>query len=70
MVINTGSEGLDLATFLEVPEINQKVLQYVRESKLAIWEYLQNTKKNNNYIKTFQLSKRQKHNISTFQFKV
>ena len=32
-----GSEGPDLVDLLEAPEIIQKVLQYVRESKLAIF---------------------------------
>ena len=38
LVINAGSEGSDLVTFLLVPEMILKVLQYVRESELAIWE--------------------------------
>ena len=38
LVINTGSEGPDLDDYLEVPEIIQKVLQYVRKSELAILE--------------------------------
>ena len=38
LVINTGSEGPDFVDFLEVPEIIQKVLQYVPESRLAILE--------------------------------
>ena len=37
-VINTGSEDPYLVDVLEVPEIIQKVLEYVRESKLAILE--------------------------------
>ena len=36
LVIYTGSEGPDLADFWEVPEIIQKVLEYVLEPKLAI----------------------------------
>ena len=36
-VINKGPEVPYLVTFVEVPKI-QKVLQYLRESKLAIWE--------------------------------
>ena len=49
-MINTGSEGPDLLDFLEVPEIIQKVLQYVRKSKLANWEELVPAKKHH-YIK-------------------
>ncbi len=31
-------QGPDLVKMLEVPEMFQKVLEYVRESKFAIWE--------------------------------
>ena len=49
-VINTGSEGLDLVDFLKVPETTQKVLQYVRESKIATLEKLKPPKNPDNYI--------------------
>ena len=42
--MNTGSEGPDLVNLLEVPEIIQKTLQYVRKSKLAILEELKTPK--------------------------
>ena len=38
ILLNTGSEGPDLVDVLEVPKKCQKVLQYVGESKLAVWE--------------------------------
>ena len=37
-VMNKGPGGRDLVTFLEVPEMFQEVLQYVRELKFAILE--------------------------------
>ena len=40
LVINEGCKGPDLVDLFEVPKMFQKVLQYVRESKLAILEEL------------------------------
>ena len=38
--MNKGSDGPHLIDSFEVPEIIKKVLQYVREPKLAILEYV------------------------------
>ena len=39
-VINKGCKGPDLVNILEVPKMIQKVFEYVRGLKLAIWELL------------------------------
>ena len=55
LVINTGFEGPDLVDFLEVPEIIQKVLQYVQESKLALIIILKKPKQTTTSPKRFPL---------------
>ena len=58
-VINNWLRGRYLVTFLEVPEMFQKVLEYVRESRLAIWEELRTPQKTNDKQKT-----KKQHNIA------
>ena len=47
LVIKAGPEGPDLVTCLVVPKMFKKLLQYVRESKLAILEEFKPPKTNN-----------------------
>ena len=65
-MIVTGSQGPDLVDFLEDPEIIQKVLRYVQESKLAILESLTPPKKNNHYIEKRRKSKQSLTNLAVF----
>ena len=61
-MINTGSEGPDLVDFLEVPEIIQEVLQYVRESRLAIFGMIRHPPKPQTYLNKKQQFKRTNNN--------
>ena len=50
-MINTGCKKPDLVNILEVPEVIQKVLEYVRESKLAIIKQLKNLEQTKNRLR-------------------
>ena len=65
-VLNKGSEDQYYVTFLEVPESIQKVLEYVREPKLAILELLKAPHIEQIYLKNKSIQNKSLKKCSVF----